>query len=263
MRSIVQEAEADFDYHAFFEKHSSKDYHNVSSAVSVAAVKTAYCANAKAIFAFTASGQTARLVSSFRPSMPIIAVTPDEKTYNQLAFNWGIIPVLCNEWKNIKEAFTAATKYALANQLIEFGDLVVATAGVPFGKKGTTNMMMVESIGDVVVRGHKGFGKKVRGKVVFILSPDSRDPDELEGRIAVIPHCDNTFLPFLKKATGVILQNSIGDTNSEKYAALIAKTFEIPVLSRADGAMSLLHEGEEITLDPQKGLIYRGSETSI
>lgn len=263
MRSIVQEAEADFDYHAFFEKHSMKEYHDVSSAVSVAAVKTAYCANAKAIFAFTASGQTARLVSRFRPSMPIIAVTPDEKTYNQLAFNWGIIPVLCKDWKNIKEAFAAASKHALANHLIEFGDLVVATAGVPFGKKGTTNMMMVESIGDVVVRGHKGFGKKVKGKVLFIHSPDSRDPDELEGRIAVIPHCDNTFLPFLKKASGVILQNSIGDTNSEKYAALIAKTFEIPVLSRADGAMSLLHEGEEITLDPQKGLIYRGSETSI
>lgn len=260
MRSVVQEAEADFDYHEFFDKRSQKDYHDVSSAVSVAAVKTAYCANAKAIFAFTASGQTARLVSRLRPAMPIIALTTDEKTYQQLAFNWGVVPVLCKGCTNIKEAFAAACSYALSHGLIAFGDLVVITAGAPFGKQGTTNMMMVENIGDVLVRGHKGFGHKVTGKVIFVLSPESHDPDALEGRLVVIPHCDNTFLPFLKKAGGVILQNAIGDSASEKYAALIAKTFEIPVMSRADGAMSVLREGEEVTLDPQKGLIYRGSE---
>jgi pyruvate kinase len=66
----------------------------------------------------------------------------------------------------------------------------------------------------------------------------------------------------LKSAAGVILQNYIGDTASEKYASLVAKTFEIPVMTRADGAMSLLQDGEEITLDPQRGLVYRGSEES-
>ncbi len=262
MRSIVQEAESDFDYHEFFEKRSQRDYHDVSSAVSVAAVKTAYCANAKAIFAFTASGQTPRLVSRLRPSMPIVALTPDEKTYNQLAFNWGVVPVFCKGCKNINEAFAAASEYALANGLISFGDSVVITAGAPFGKKGTTNMMMVENIGDILVRGHKGYGHKVRGKVMFVLDPESHEPDHLEGKLVVIPHCDNTFLPILKKAGGVILQNAINDTASEKYAALIAKTFEIPVMIRADGALSVLQEGEEVTLDPQRGLVFRGSESS-
>ena len=59
---------------------------------------------------------------------------------------------------------------------------------------------------------------------------------------------------------GVILQNAIGDTASEKYAALLAKTYDIPVLFRGDGALSILIEGETVTLDPQKGLVYRGSE---
>src|SRR5579872_1039027 len=76
MKSIAQVAESDFHYHAFFELNSQRDYHDVSSAVSLAAVKTAYSANAKCIFAFTSSGQTARLVSRLRPPMPIIAVTP-------------------------------------------------------------------------------------------------------------------------------------------------------------------------------------------
>ncbi len=260
MRSIAQVAESDFNYHAFFEANSQRDYHDVSSAVSMSAVKTAYSANAKCIFAFTTSGQTARLVSRLRPSMPIIAVTPSLKNYHQLAFNWGVIPVLAEGCKNSKEAFSAASNYALAHGLISFGDVVVVTAGAPFGKKGTTNMMMVENIGEVLVRGHKGFGPKVSGKVIFVLAPEVYDSDELEGRLVVIPHCDNTFLPVLKRAAGVILQNYIGDTASEKYAALVAKTFEISVMSRADGAMSILREGDEVTLDPQKGLVYRGSE---
>jgi pyruvate kinase len=260
MKSIAKEAEEDFNYHTFFEIHSQKDYHDISSAVSLAAVKTAYSANAKCIFAFTTSGQTARFVSRLRPAMPIIAVTPSEKSYNQLAFYWGVIPVLAEGCKNSKEAFNAASHFALTHGLISFGDVVVVTAGAPFGKKGTTNMMMVENVGEVLVRGHKGFGPKVSGKVIFVLAPEVYHPDQLEGCIAVIPHCDNTFFPLLKKAAGVVLQNYIGDNASEKYAALVAKSFEIPVMFRADGAMSILKEGDEVTLDPQKGLIYRGSE---
>ncbi len=259
MREIVQEAESDFNYHDFFLLNSQRDYHDVSSALSMAAVKTAYSANAKCIFAFTASGGTARLVSRLRPSIPIIAVTPSMKIYNQLAFNWGVVPVFAEGCKNSKEAFAAASEFAMQEGLLSFGDLVVVTAGDPFGKKGSTNMMMVEHIGEVLVRGHKGYGAKVSGKVRLLLTLEECHPDELEGKIAVISHCDHLFLPILKKAAGVILQNFIGDSTSEKTVALLAKTFEIPTMSRADGAMSILKEGEEVTLDPQKGLVYRGT----
>jgi len=262
MKSIAQEAEADFPFRLFFEQHSQRDYHDLSSAVAMAAVKTAYSANAKAIFAFTTSGATARLASRLRPQMPIIAVTPNEKVCHQLASNWGIVPIHCPSCKSAKEAFATASAYALEHGLISFGDIVVVTAGVPFGKKGTTNLMTVQSVGDVLVRGHKGFGPKVSGKVSIVLAPEQLDPESLEGRIVVIPHCDNSFLPILKHAAGVILQNYIGDTASEKYAALVAKTFEIPVMTRADGAMASLQAGEEITLDPQRGIVYRGSEES-
>lgn len=267
MHSTAREAEADFDYPAFFEQRSQRDCHDLSSAVSIAAVKTAYCANAKAIFAFTASGHTARLVSRLRPSMPIIAVTPDEKTYQQLAFNWGVIPVLAKNWNNPQDAFAAASKYAIEQGIIAFGDLVVVTAGSPFGKKGTTNVMRVESIGDVLVRGRKGIGEKASGRVVFVLDPEARDPETapetVKGQLIVIPHCDDAFLPHLKHAAGIILQNGLDDSLSEKYATLVAKTFSIPLICRADGAMSILVEGEEATLDPQKGLVYRGSETGF
>lgn len=260
MKEIAKEAESDFDYRLFFENHSQKDYHDLSSAVAMAAVKTAYSTNAGAIFAFTTSGMTARFVSRLRPKMPIIAVTPHEKVYHQLALNWGVIPVLCPDCCNVKEAFAVAAAYALEKGIIFFGDVVIVTAGALFGKKGTTNMMTVESIGEVLVRGHKGFGSKISGKVKIVLSSEHTHASDLEHKLVVISHCDHTFLPILKQASGIVLQNYIGDAESEKYATVIAKSFNIPLMTRADGAMSVLKDGEEVTLDPQKGLIYRGSE---
>jgi pyruvate kinase len=262
MSSIIKEAEADFNYRSFFDEHSKKDYHDISSSVALAAVKTAYSGNGKAIFAFTSSGATARLVSRLRPEMPIVALTTREKNYHQLAFNWGVIPVFSDHCKNAKEAFATVSAYALEKKIIEFGDVVVVTAGVPFGKKGSTNMMMVENIGEILVRGHKGTGSKVTGKVSVVLSSESRSADQLAGRLVVIPHCDDSFLPLLKTAAGVILQNYMGDVSSEKYAALLAKTFNLSVMTRADGAMAVLREDEEVTLDPKRGIIYRGSEES-
>jgi pyruvate kinase len=260
MKEIAKKAESDFDYRLFFENHSQRDYHDLSSAVAMAAVKTAYSTHAGAIFAFTTSGMTARFVSRLRPKMPIVAVTPNEKVYHQLALNWGVIPVLCPECTNMKEAFSVASTYALEQGIISFGDIVIVTAGALFGKKGTTNMMTVESIGDVLVRGHKGIGPKVRGGAKIVLSSESVSVDDLAGKLVVISHCDHTFLPLLKKASGIILQNYIGDTTSEAYATTIARNFNISLMTRADAAMTALKEGEEITLDPQKGLIYRGSE---
>lgn len=262
MKRVAQETEADFNYQHFFTQHAKK-YHDISSAVSLAAVETAYSAGAKAIFAFTTSGTTARLISRLRPQMPIIAVTPSEKHYQQLAFNWGVIPVLCPGCKSAKEAFSTATSFALRAGILSFGDAVVVTAGVPFGRKGTTNMMIVENIGDILVRGHKGSGPKVSGSVAFVLSAETISPSTLDKKLVVLAHCDNRFLPLLKQAAGLILQNSIGDTASEKYAAMVAKTYNLPLLTRADGALLALKEGEIVTLDPQRGLIFRGSEESV
>ena len=173
------------------------------------------------------------------------------------------MPVLCPGCKDPKEAFASASQFALSEGIISFGDVVVVTAGVPFGKKGTTNMMIVENIGDILVRGHIGFGPKMSGRIFHLLSPETANIKDVEGKIAVISHCDNTFMNPLKRAKGIILQNWIGDASSEKYAIALAKSLEIPVMTRADGAISMLKPGEEVTLDPGRGLVYRGSEETV
>lgn len=258
MKEIVEEAEHDFDYRDFFEIHTKRTYHDISSSVALAAVKTAYSSNAKAIFAFTSSGFTARLVSKLRPDMPILALTQNKKSYHQLAFNWGVVPIYIESCLNSRDAFNITSEYALKNHYISFGDQVVITAGTPFGKSGSTNMMIVENIGNILVRGLKGLGRKTEASIAIVLSPDGKDPNLTDGKILVLSRCDTSFLPLIKHAAGIILQNHIEDAVSEKYAMIVGKTFDIPVITRADGALTLLRDGETITLDPQKGLVYRG-----
>ena len=263
MRKIAEVAETDFPYRLFFEQNTHRDYHDVSSAMATAAVRTAYSTNARALFAFTTSGMSARLISRLRPQVPIIAVAPTEKIYHQLASNWGVVPVLSLGCKSAREAFGAASHFALEEGIIAFGDLVVIVAGAPFGEKGTTNLVTVISIGEVAIRGHSGIGAKATAPITLIRSPEERTVSELKGKLVVLPYCDQSFLPVLKEAAGIILQNAMDDTTSERVAFMIAKTFEIPCIARADGAMHLLSEGEVMTLAPQRGLIYYGTEETI
>ncbi len=258
MKSIVQEAESDFSYEGFFAHHQKLDYNDVPSAVTLATVKTAYSSGAKAIFAFTSSGQTARMLSRFRPEIPIIALTPIKRNYHQLAFNWGVTPVYSEDCETLEAAHNTASQFSLDQGLVNYGDLVVITAGNPFGVAGTTNMMLVENIGDVLVRGHQGNGKQIFGKVRLVYSSEEREPFEVKGEVLVITKCDDSYLPLLKEAGGVVLANLPDDTESENYVTLVSKTLDIPSIVRADGACDVLSEGHLVTLDPIKALVYSG-----
>jgi pyruvate kinase len=258
MCSIVRDAEEDFNYRAFFDQHAPLVYHDVPSAVTLATVKTAYSSNAKAIFAFTRGGSTARLISRLRPKMPIIAMTANEQCYHQMAFNWGVIPYLNEESKTLIDGFKQISNFAMENHLASYGDLVVMTAGTPFGISGTTNMMIVESIGDVLVRGHVGYGLPVHGKATIVLAPDSIEPYAVRDKLLVIVQCDEHYLSLIKECAGVILQNHINDIASEKFAKKAALSLNKPVLLRADAACRILKEGQLVTLDPEKALVYKG-----
>ena len=257
MRQIVQDAEEDFNYRTFFDQHAPLIYHDVPSSVTLASVKTAYSSNAKAIFAFTKGGSTAKLISRLRPKMPIVAMTSNLQCFHQLSFCWGITPYLCPVSNSLTESFKKISQFALDRQIVSFGDLVVLTAGTPFGISGTTNMMMVESIGEVLVRAHIGFGSKTHAKTAIVLSPEFTKGYEVRGKIIVLVKCDESYDNLIKESAGVILQNHINDLASEKHAKKTALSFNRPVLIRADAA-NVLKEGQLITLDPEKALVYKG-----
>ncbi|MCB1111919.1 MAG: pyruvate kinase [Chlamydiia bacterium] len=258
MREIAKEAETDFNYRNFFNHYAPLAYHDVPSSVTLATVKTAYSSNASAIFVFTSTGSTARLLSRLRPQIPIIALTPNKKTYHQMALFWGVVPVFGSASTNIVDAFAEISAFALDHGLVNFGDLVIVTAGSPFGVAGTTNTMIVESIGDVLVRGDSGLGKRVHGKITQVLTPEGRTSYSVSDRLIVIAKCDESYLSLMESAKGIILQNHVDDIDSETFVMQKARELGKPAIVRADAAFNNLKEGALVTLDPEKALVYKG-----
>jgi len=119
-------------------------------------------------------------------------------------------------------------------------------------------MMIVESIGDVLVRGHVGYGSRIHGNVTIVLAPETKEPYVVKDQLLVIAKCDESYLPLMQVAAGIILQNHINDIGSEKYAKKIALNLGKPILLRADAACRILKEGQLVTLDPEKALVYKG-----
>jgi pyruvate kinase len=115
-------------------------------AIAAASAAAVNMLDAPALIVFTKSGFSARVVASHRPTVPILVLTDQPKTYRQLALVWGVIPELvphCDTyWDMVKLALEAVRRRDLAKT----GDRVVVTAGVPFDVPGTTNLMKVETV---------------------------------------------------------------------------------------------------------------------
>jgi pyruvate kinase len=115
-------------------------------AVAAATVEAVRRLQSPIIFTFTSSGFSARVVSSFRPPVPILALTDSPRTYNQLALVWGVIPVLATEQLSFDGMLELGRRAALERGLVEPGQRVVVTAGLPMHTPRTTNSLRVETI---------------------------------------------------------------------------------------------------------------------
>lgn len=144
MDKIVRQAEKDHEeFKEFVYEVSEFDKTN---AICDAACTTAKDLEAKAIVAITLSGETARLVSKFRPKEMIIAATPSLKTYHQLALSWGVSPVLTSKQNSEEALIDDAIYRAKSENLLHKGDTVVVTAGVPLDVPGTTNLLRIVTV---------------------------------------------------------------------------------------------------------------------
>lgn len=147
MARIAEQAERDaVDLDVYREIHYESETGERTNAICDAAVTTARDLHATAIIAVTKSGLSARRVSKFRPSQPIIASTPEVKTFHQLSLSWGVFPVLSINQDNTEKLFLHAIDCAKQIDLASRGDQVVITAGVPLKQAGTTNLLKVQTV---------------------------------------------------------------------------------------------------------------------
>lgn len=143
MAKIAEQAERDsFELKLYEEMQYENDINDVTNAICDAACTTARDVNATAIIAVTKSGYTARRVSKFRPRMNIIASTPNEKTFHQLALSWGVYPVRALFQPDINVLFRHAIDCARQVDLVQDGDSVVITAG----EDGSTDILRVQRV---------------------------------------------------------------------------------------------------------------------
>lgn len=146
MVRIAERTERDVDYRKRFFNHDRKANPDITDAICHATCTTAHDLNAKAIVTVTKSGNSARMISRYRPSSDIIGCATSEKVCRQLSLAWGVIPILIKEEKEVFDLFDRAIFAAEKMKLLEKGDLTVITAGVPIGVSGTTNMIKVQNV---------------------------------------------------------------------------------------------------------------------
>lgn len=145
MAKIAEETEKQLKYEVAI---STAKSHTpaISGVISRATCNAANELQAAAIISSTQSGSTAKRISQCRPECPVIAVTPSEKIAKQLAFSWGVFPIVADRMESTDEMMEKSVQIAEEHGFIAKGDTVVIAAGVPVDKIGTTNLMKVSVV---------------------------------------------------------------------------------------------------------------------
>ena len=146
MVGIVTETESAIDYWKQFQKQRVLPASNINDAITHACCLTAKDLQATAILTATNSGRSARMICRFRPACPVAALTMHEKVRRQLNISWGVTPFLTGEVNSTDRIFSLSAEVALKEGLVQNGDTVVITAGVPLGKSGSTNLIKAQII---------------------------------------------------------------------------------------------------------------------
>ena len=238
-----------------------KAYSNtdMAEAIGQSVGHTARNLNIQTIVAATESGHTARMISKYRPKSHIVAVTFSERQRRGLALSWGVYPFVTEKPDSTDEMMELAAKVAKEEKFAKEGDLIIITAGVPVGERGTTNLMKIQLIGTKLTSGQGIGDKSVIGKAVVALSAEEAIAKVTEDCILVLKNSDKDYTPAFEKAAAVIVE--AGGLTS--HAAVVGIANGIPVIVGAENVTALVQDNELITIDSRRGIIYRGATTTI
>ena len=252
MARIAERTERDIDYKKrFSERGVRPEDATVTNAISHATVTTAHDMGAAAILAITKSGMTARTISKFRPECPIICCTTSETARRQMNLSWGVLPIMGQEQDDMDTLFDHAVDCAVRAGLLKNGDLAVITAGSPLGVSGTTNLLKVHLVGNILVQGTGVTTRSVCGNLCVAETLQEAKKRFCSGDILVVPATDNRFLPLIREAAGVVTEAD----GMNSHAAVVGMALDKPVLIGAKNATKLLKNGTTVTLDAESGAV--------
>ncbi len=232
---------------------------DMTEAIGQSVGHTARNLGIQTIVAATESGHTARMISKYRPKAHIVAITFSEQKARSLSLSWGVYATVADKPSSTDEMFNLASKVSQEEGYASEGDLIIITAGVPVGEKGTTNLMKIQMIGSKLVQG-QGVGEEaIIAKAVVAGTAEEAVAKATEGAVLVTKTTDKEYMPAIEKASALVVEE--GGLTS--HAAVVAIAQNIPVIVGAADATSLINNDEVITVDPRRGIVYRGATTAI
>ena len=258
MSAIAERTENEPHYRDERFKDAAHGQISVSDATAHAACLTARDVNAAAIVTVSESGNTARLLSKYRPTQPIIACVMNEQVQRQLSLSWGITSLLMGPAKSTDELIEMSTALAQKNGYLHNGELAVVTAGVPVGVSGTTNMIKIHMVGNCLSTG-VGVGREnadltsASGKACVCRTLDEVRAKFKPGMVLVVPSTTNEMLEYVRDAAALVVE----EAGLNSHAAIAGKALLKPTVVGAAGATSHIRDGLDIAVDCAHGSVQR------
>lgn len=257
MVSIARTTEEEYGCRFFKTKQKLFDNNiSITNSVSYSTCTTAMSLEAKAIITITSSGYTSKMISKFRPKVPIIAATVSEKIARRMCIVWGVTPFLLKQVNDTSKLFNQAVDMAKEKGILVDGDIVISTAGVPVGMSGSTNMMSVYTVGEIYLKGDGMGNRSVTGKVCVAKDFDELEANLVSDEIIVMKKADINLIPFIHTASGLIFE--VDDSNICADIIQTALKYNVPVLAKVEDATNALKSGQIVTLDAKRAIVFTG-----
>jgi pyruvate kinase len=265
VRTVEQSDEFRTRMKSFYAECLADDRHameNLGIIMSRSGVETASAVKAKAIVTPTLSGNTARLLSVFRPDQPVLAVTPNEQAVRTMQLYWGVHARYAPLTDENESMILNAMKASLDTKLADISDKIVLVAGLPLQSLYSVNTVRVIILGTILAHSSAGGSSnpditRIQGKIVRAETPvDARDKIMLlGGEILVCKVLTKDFIPIIRIVKGVICEEilDINDTDMRCINPnLIWRT-------HVRHAPEKLESGSTVTIDAKQLLVYEGS----
>ncbi|MGQ9629747.1 MAG: pyruvate kinase [bacterium] len=258
MAKIAEAAEEAISYEEIIRRRSIEagSVKSIPQAICHAACQTAFEIDASAIVVPTRSGNTARMLSHYRPSAPIVAVAVDERVQRQLLLPWGIYPLTAKLVDNTDDMIAQAIREGIRADLIQNWDTVVIVASVPIFSPVVVNLIKVHMVSTILAKGigREGFGSFV-GRVRKVHSAAEAMVRVLPKDVLVIKNLDESFSDVVSRVGAIVVEGRSVFPQEE----LLKRDPHIPVIVEVKDAMSVLEEGLIVTVDGTQGIVYEGN----
>ena len=252
MAAIISDAEKEMSYSATVSRRSEDWKHiSIADAVCHGACTTAIKIGADAIMTVSKSGDTARLLSKYRPAQLIYACVLDHHVARHLCISWGVYPLVMPLMPTPDQVMKESEKLCHKAGYIKSGDMVVVVAGFPKVESGT-NMITIHLVGDSLVDGAGVCGGTATGEICVCNTDEEVIEKFQPGQILVVHTTSNNILTYVKQAAAIIAE----EPGMSSHAAVVGLTLDKPVIIGATNATKNLRDGMKVSVDAGHGVVH-------